>query len=102
MYETALSIIALAALFVVAVPLVGAVRHRDERPLAAYLIFMVTFSFVATIVFTTLVSIGQHWPTGANASITWSPTGVLLICFIPALIVGLWMASRPPYDSPTP
>ena len=90
----------LALLLLISFPIVGLFRHREESPLAAYLVFTVAFSTIAGGAFFTLVNASQRWPEAAASSFVLSPTGIILLAFIPAYLVGLWIASRPPYKSP--
>ncbi len=95
------AIVGLIALFGLSIPLVRVVRHRDEKPFAAYLIFVVAFSFLASVTFFTLVAFAQRWPEVAAASVTLSPLGIVVLSVLPAFLLGLWSASRPPCKNPT-
>lgn len=95
-----MGLVGFALLFLVAVPMVGAVRHHDESPVAAYLVFAVTFSALSALVFFMMVGASQRWPEAAASNFVLSPTGILLLSIVPAYALGLWLASLPPYRSP--
>jgi hypothetical protein len=62
------------AFFILAIPLIRRIRHPDQRPFAAYLIFVSLFTLVAGILFALLF---------------------LLLVFVPALLVATWQARKP-------
>jgi len=77
-------------------------RHPRQKPLAAYLIFVLVFSATAFFMFGVLTYLAgaMGWlavldrPTGA--------TLFLILVFAPALVLARWQISRPPRQAPPP
>ena len=95
-----MEIAGLTLLLLISVPIVGAIRHREEGLLAAYLIFAVTFLMLAAVTFLTLVNAAQRWQEVTVLNIVLTPVGIILLSIIPAYVLGLWLASRSPYKNP--
>ncbi len=95
------TVVGLVALLAVAVPFVQAVRHPNEKPLAAYLVFVVSFSATASLTFLTLVQLAQRWPVAADEILVLSPGGIIVFSVVAAFLVGLWLASRAPGEHPS-
>ncbi|AGA32778.1 hypothetical protein TVNIR_1098 [Thioalkalivibrio nitratireducens DSM 14787] len=90
------------AFFILAIPLVRRIRHPDQRPLAAYLIFVSLFTLVAGILFALLswlaVLLGL-----SQALERLSPAVVFLVLvFAPAFFVATWQARKPRWRRPPP
>jgi len=90
------------AFFILAVPLVRRMRHPDQRPFAAYLIFVSLFTLVAGILFALLswlvVALGL-----SQALERLLPAIVfLLLVFVPAFLVAKWQAKKPRWRRPPP
>lgn len=97
------SITALAGLGIIlllAYPIVARLRHREEQPLAAYLIFVVVFSATACSIFLGLVNLSVLWPEAAATSFVLSANGVVLLSVVPSFLLGIWLSSRRPYENP--
>jgi hypothetical protein len=80
----------------VTIPIVARIRHPDQKPLAAYLIFMTVFMVAAMVLFSTL-----GWLTGMlGLGAVLSNTGPALILTIlsvpPALALAIWQVRKPP------
>ena len=76
-------------------------RHRDEQPLAAYLIFVVVFSATACSVLLSLINLSVLWPEAAATSFVLSANGIVFLSVVPAFLLGIWLSSRRPYASPS-
>ena len=97
------SVAALAGLgiiLILAYPIVVRLHHRGEQPLAAYLIFVVVFSATACSIFLGLLNLSVLWPEAAATSFVLSANGILLLSVVPSFLLGLWLSSRRPYESP--
>lgn len=89
-------------LLVASGPYVQRVRHVGMSPLAAYLIFVSTFSALAAVLFgmmTTLVAAsGPDAPVGRPAGVV----VFLVVGFVPGLVMGRWLIRRPLRRMPLP
>ncbi|MFU8816626.1 MAG: hypothetical protein ACNA7W_14855 [Pseudomonadales bacterium] len=84
------------ALLALAAPYVARIRHPEQRPFAAYLIFVTVFAAAAVVLF---VLIG--WLVNAfGLTQTLGPTGLMVLLVIfglgPALAIATWQARKPP------
>ena len=90
----------LGIILLLAYPIVVRLRHREEQPLAAYLISAVVFSATACSIFLGLVNLSLLWPEAAATTFVLSAKGVVLLSVVPSLLLGIWLSSRRPYESP--
>jgi len=95
------TVIALLVL-AIAYPYVMRIRHPDQRPFAAYLIFISVFALSAVVLFMLL-----GWLADAlGLTPALGPTGLaialLLLGILPALAIATWQARRPPMHRGTP
>ena len=97
MTPSMLALAAIAALLLLAIPFVAVIRHRDEKPLAAYLMFAVSFSASACSFFFFLLMLARAWPEVIDVS----STGAFTLSVLPAMLIGLWFAGRRPCKSPS-
>lgn len=89
------TLIAIAVL-AAAAPYVARIRHPEQRPFAAYMIFVVIFSVTALLLF---ILIG--WLADTLGLIeTLGPLGMVILLVIfglgPALLLATWQARKPP------
>ena len=90
------------ALLALAFPYVRRARHPDVKPLAAFMIFVIVFSLVGSLLFLAL-----SWlALGAGlAPLLGQPLGALAflaLVFSPAFLFARWMIRRPPLNRPIP
>lgn len=77
-------------------------RHPEQKPLAAYLIFVTVFTAVAFLLFGTLVYLSEvaGWLGALD-----HPAGAVLfviLVFAPAIALARWQIRRPPRRMPPP
>jgi hypothetical protein len=77
------------------VPLVAQVRHPQQRPLAAYLVFASVFLLSAGVLFVLLASLAQGLGLGSVLEGA-AAAGFLLLVFGPAAGIAIWQAGKPP------
>lgn len=80
----------------IAAPYVARIRHPEQRPFAAYLVFVTVFALAAVVLF---VLIG--WLAAALGLLRTLGRGglaVLLLLFgvVPAILLATWQARQPP------
>lgn len=90
------------AFFILAIPLVLRIRHPDQRPFAAYLIFVSLFTLVAGILFAlfswlaVVLGLSEALERVAPAIV------FLLLVFTPAFWIAVWQARKPRWRRPPP
>lgn len=95
--------IAIAVLVLLAAaPYVAWIRHPDQRPFAAYLVFVTVFALASVVLFVVLgwllaqlelTAVLGPWGLGAV---------LLLLGVVPALAVATWQARQPPMQRRPP
>jgi hypothetical protein len=93
---------AAVALLMLAAPYVAWVRHPQQKPFAAYLIFVTVFSLACVVLFVVL-----GWVLSGLGLERWlGPWGIgsILLIFgvLPALVIATWQARQPPMDRGRP
>ncbi len=83
------------ALLATAYPYVQRIRHREAKPLAAYIVFVIVFSLAASVFFwasSTAIAFGF----GPNA-LNRPPAAIacLILTFAPAVAAARWIVRRP-------
>jgi hypothetical protein len=97
MANLSISVIVGVVILAAAIPYVARIRHPEQRPLAAYLIFVSVFVASAVVLFSLLV-----WLTGtlglADALGRLGPAVLFLVLvFLPAGALATWQARQPPW-----
>lgn len=90
------------AFFVLAIPLVRRIRHPEQRPFAAYLIFVSLFTLVAGILFALLSWLAVLLGLSQTLERLFPAIVFLLLVFAPALLVATWQARKPRWRKPPP
>lgn len=89
-----------AALFILAVPYVNAIKHPSQKSFAAYLIFVTAFSAAAFIFFALLTNIGTML-IGKHGMETPLAAGIVVLgAVLPAMWIGSVLAKKPPRKAP--
>lgn len=83
-------------LLIAAVPWVMRIRHPQQKPFAAYLVFVSVFLITATLVFGLLTWLLSLMDLGRLIAEPFGAAVFLTLVFIPALLVGTWQARKPP------
>lgn len=102
MLETWSTVLIAILVLAAAVPYVAWVRHPEQRPFAAYLVFVSVFAVAAVVLF---VLIG--WLADALGLIPVLGQGgltvaLLLLGVLPALGLATWQARKPPMERKPP
>ena len=90
------------ALLGAAIPYVARIRHPDQKPLAAYLIFVFLFAIVAAVTFGLLAWLITTLGFGPSLEDPIGAAIFLLVVFAPAFAVARWQARKPPYREGPP
>lgn len=85
------------ALLIVAIPYVARIRHPDQKPLAAYLIFVFIFAVAAAVTFSLLAWLVSALGLGPSLDNPFVAALFLLAVFAPAIALATWQARKPPY-----
>ena len=89
-------------LFILAIPVVQRIRHADQRPFAAYLIFVMIFTVAAAVLFGVLSSLAVALGL-SQALERFLPAAVfLLLIFGPAFALAVWQARKPRWRKSPP
>jgi hypothetical protein len=97
MSDYTISMLAWIALLVAAMPHVNRIRHPDQKPVAAYLIFLFSFLITSAAMYGIL-----DWLTEVTQMTTLIDDVVgtitfLVLVFAPAYLVARWLARKPPW-----
>lgn len=76
-------------------PLVQRFRHKDLKPLAAYLLFASVFALVGSAAFMLIVWIGQALLPEGTMFVSIALPVVFLIAVVPALVAAFLIVRRP-------
>lgn len=71
-------------------------RHRETKPLAAYMIFVIAFTVTAFVIFGTAVFLLQLSGYTAVLERPLAATLFMVLVFGPAFLVGRWQLRKPP------
>jgi hypothetical protein len=79
-----------------AIPVVARVKHPDQKPFAAYLIFVTVLVVVTLVLFNILA-----WISSLLGIITVPGTGAVtvllfILALIPAVMLAIWQTRKPP------
>ena len=97
-----LSIVVGISLLLVAIPYVARIRHPQQKPLAAYLIFMFIFITVAVVLYSGLAMLAVALKVAHLLSQPLPALVFLLLVFLPAIALGTWQARKPPWRQGPP
>lgn len=96
------SLLAGAAILVVAIPYVRRLRHPDQKPLAAYLIFVSVFVTTAVVLYSSLAWLALKLGVEAALGNTWPALLFLVLVLLPAIALASWQARKPPWRQSGP
>jgi hypothetical protein len=102
MPEYGIAVIGLLALLVAAVPYVTAIRHPQQKPFAAYMIFVSVFALGAAVLAGLLAWLANRLGLAAVLGNTLPAVIFLLLVFVPALAMATWQARKPPWRQQGP
>ncbi len=91
-----------AALLLAAIPYVRKIRHPEQKPLAAYLIFISVFLVVAALLFRLLLWLAARLDLEAALDDPGPALLFIALVFLPAIAVAAWQARKPPWRSNPP
>ncbi|MGD8546823.1 MAG: hypothetical protein PVG13_05630 [Thiohalophilus sp.] len=86
----------------IAIPYVARIRHPEQKPLAAYLIFTSVFVVVAVVLFNLLVFFVAQYKLTEYLDQIGPATLFLVLMFLPAIILASWLARMPPWRQGPP
>jgi hypothetical protein len=91
------SLLAGAAILAVAIPYVMRIRHPEQKPLAAYLIFVSVFVMAAVVLYNLLAWVALKLGLEAALGNTGPALLFLVLVFLPAIALASWQARKPPW-----
>jgi hypothetical protein len=86
----------------IAIPYVARIRHPEQKPLAAYLIFTSVFVVVAVVLFNLLGWLVALYELGEYLHQLGPALLFLVLVFLPAIILASWLARMPPWRQGPP
>lgn len=89
----AVGVVILAAAF----PYVIRIRHTEQKPVAAYLIFVSVFVVTAVVLFSLLAELAITLGLGATLDAPGPALLFLALIFLPAVALATWLARKPPW-----
>ena len=92
-----LSAIIGVAILAVAAPYVARIRDPQQKPLAAYLIFVSAFVAASAVLFSLLARLASRLGQGAALAEPGAMLLFLALVFLPALVLATWLARKPPW-----
>lgn len=93
-----LSLVATIVL-IAAWPYTQRVRHPAVSPVAAYVIFVVTFAAMASVLFGMVTDL--LYSTGSSTTLR-HPIGALGLTLVPGFLLASWLIQRRPRRAPLP
>lgn len=95
MLNYTIGVLAGVALLAAAIPVVASVRHPDQKPLAAYLIFITVLVVVTIVLFNILVWISAILKLGIDATTGEGFVILFVLALVPALMLAIWQTRKP-------
>jgi len=86
-----------AGLLITAIPYVRKIRHPQQKPLAAYLIFVSVFLVVASVLFRLLLWLAARLDLEGALHDPGPALLFIALVFLPAVAVASWQARKPPW-----
>jgi hypothetical protein len=83
-------------LLIAAVPYVRRIRHPDQRPLAAYLIFVTVFGLALLILAAALGWLLRLFELEDLLRDPFAAVVIVALVCVPAFVVASWQARKPP------
>ena len=102
MSDYALGSLISIALLVAAVPYVARIRDANQKPFAAYLIFVSVFAASAAVLASLLAWLAAESGLAASLDKTGFAILFLALIFLPAFALATWQARKPPWRQPGP
>ena len=97
MFDYWTSLMAGAAILAVAIPYVTRIRHPEQKPLAAYLIFVSVFVTAAVVLYSMLAWLALKLGMESALGNTGPALMFLVLVFVPAIALAGWQARKPPW-----
>lgn len=102
MFHPAVVLIAGGILLLASMPYVARIRHPEQRPFAAYLIFVSIFAVASAVLFGVLTWVAGTLGLTEALSQPVPAVAFLLLVFVPALALARWQARQPPWRQGPP
>lgn len=87
---------------IAAAPYVAWIRHPEQRPFAAYLVFVCVFALASVVLFVLLAWLVTHLDLGRSLGAWGLAAALLLFGVAPALALATWQARQPPMSRRPP
>jgi hypothetical protein len=97
MADYSIGIAAGVVILVAAIPYVLHIRHPEQKPFAAYLIFVSVFVVTAAVLFRLLAQLASTYGLGATLNAPAPALLFLALVFLPAVALATWLARKPPW-----
>jgi high-affinity Fe2+/Pb2+ permease len=91
------SLLAGAAIFALAIPYVTRICHPEQKPLAAYLIFVSVFVTAAVVLYSLLAWLAVKLGLEDALGHTGLAPLFLVVVLLPAIALASWQARKPPW-----
>ena len=98
----AIGILVVIVLLAAAVPYVARIRDTNQKPFAAYLIFVSVFAASAAVLASLLAWLAGKLGLTASLESTGPAVLFLALVFLPALGLATWQARKPPWRQSGP
>jgi len=89
-------------LLAAAYPYVQRIRHREAKPLASYIVFVIVFCVTSSFLFWVGSAFVAHG--FGREALNWPPVAaaIFTLTFAPGVFIARWAIKRPPRESTVP
>ncbi|MBD3669920.1 MAG: hypothetical protein HUJ29_04030 [Gammaproteobacteria bacterium] len=97
-----ISLVIAVVLLVVTYPYAMKIRHPDQKPLAAYFIFVSVFVISVIVIYTLLLQLAEIVGLTAVLNETVPALVFIVLVFVPSILLARWWTRKPPKNQGPP
>jgi len=90
------TVLVAALILLAAAPYVARVKHPEQKPFAAYMVFVMVFAVTAVVLFVALAWLANALGVARELGSAGLAVMLVLLGVVPALILATWQARKPP------
>lgn len=96
MFDYSTGIMIWIVVLIAVVPYVNRIRHPDQKPLAAYLIFLFSFIIASSVLYAILAWLVAALNLTRLFGDVMATATFLVLVFVPAFLIARWLTRKPP------